>query len=140
MCQKLLLIFFLASLLGRGQDRPVNDELLKVSFEPYKIEKTKTRKLLRFKKKYAAYNPLNYAGAGLLYLYQNLVSEQIQANCSYQISCSEYTKLCIQHHGFIIGTLRGFNQLSECHPGAIYEHPQLFINGNKIINGLDKED
>lgn len=115
----------------------LNAKLLTVSFN-YEPTKNTQRKLLVFKRKKSFYNPLNYLGAGLLFVYQNIFSEQIQASCNYEISCSEYTKICIQKHGFIKGILRGFNQLSECAPNAIYEHPSVYVNNNdQIINHFE---
>lgn len=119
----------------------INEKLVNVSFKG-SIEKQPAKKqLLIFKKRASYFNPLNYLGAGLLYTYQNLVSEQIQASCTYEISCSEFTKFSIQRHGFFIGTLKGFNQLSECINAAKYEHPRVFLNNNhKIINSVEEKD
>jgi uncharacterized protein len=84
------------------------------------------------------YNPLVYAGAALLYVYQNVISDQLQANCMYEISCSEYARRSIRRYGLFSGMLRGFSQLSECFNGAVYEHPRLFVNGDrKIINPVE---
>ncbi len=114
----------------------LNQKILEKSFDDCDRSAGKKKKLLSFKKKYSRLNPLNYLGAGLLYVYQTVFSEQIQAECAYEISCSEYTKLSIQQHGFILGSLSGLNQLSECFPGAKLEHPAACVNYNnqKIIN------
>ena len=121
---RILLIFFLLNAgLAFGQNKNVSNELVKASFDKSYRTRSEKRKLLTFKKKYARFNPINYLGAGLLFVYQNVMSEQIQADCTYKISCSEFTKLSIQEYGFIKGTLNGFNQLSECHPQSLYEHP-----------------
>ena len=134
----LLLSFFTATAFS--QTSTVQDKLMQVSFESVTTPQHPKRKLLRSKKKLAQYNPVTYVSAGLLYVYQNIFSEQIQAECTYRISCSEYTKLSIQQSGFIIGVLSGFNQLSECFNGAVYEHPRSFINNNhKIINSIGNE-
>jgi putative component of membrane protein insertase Oxa1/YidC/SpoIIIJ protein YidD len=139
---KKMLLFFaiMYSSILFGQTGNINNEIVKASFETNYQTKTVKRKLLSFKKKRVKYNPLNYVGAGLLYVYQNIISEQLQTECAYVTSCSQYTKLSIQEYGFILGSLKGFNQLSECHPSAIYEHPELFIDGRKIINNLDAKD
>lgn len=99
------------------------------------------RKLLAFKNKLSRLNPLNYLSSGLLYIYQNVFSEQIQADCAFETSCSEYTKLSIKKSGLFIGTLRGFNQLSECSPNTRYEHPPVYLNQHqKIINAFENEN
>jgi putative component of membrane protein insertase Oxa1/YidC/SpoIIIJ protein YidD len=136
----ILLIFIFFASFAIGQTTAVSDKIIHVSLEDAFQNKPAKRKFLTFKKKYARYNPVTYVGAGLLYVYQNIISEQIQAECTYEISCSEYTKLSIQHSGFFIGALKGFNQLSECFDGARYEHPRLFIDSrNKIINSVANE-
>ena len=138
---KILLFFaIVSSCILFGQNGNLTNDILKATFENDDNTKAEKRKLLSFKKKRVKYNPLNYVGAGLLYVYQNIVSEQLQAECTYVTSCSQYTKLSIQEHGFILGALKGFNQLSECHPSAIYEHPRLFIDGKKVINLSDAKD
>lgn len=99
--------------------------------------KSVKRGFIRFTKKRNAFDPLFYLSGSLLFLYQTLFSEQIQAICAYEVSCSEYTKLSIQQKGFFIGLLSGFNQMSECMPGAKYEHDDLFINADdKIIRAI----
>ena len=133
-----LLMLFALTAFCQTDNNTLSNKLVSVSFEeqPMPVK----RKLLTFKKRASYFNPLNYIGAGMLYVYQNIFSEQIQASCAYQISCSEYTTLSIQKYGFFIGTLKGFNQLSECSPTAQYEHPPLYTNNEgKIINAFEKE-
>jgi putative component of membrane protein insertase Oxa1/YidC/SpoIIIJ protein YidD len=136
----LLLSFLLElSLFSQEDSKNVNEKLIQVSFD-YSQAKPAKKINFFFKKRRSYLNPLNYLGIAALYIYQNTFSEQIQANCNYEVSCSEYTKLTIQASGFFIGTLKGFNQLSECTPNARYEHPLLYINNEgKIINRLEKE-
>jgi uncharacterized protein len=82
-------------------------------------------------------NPVTYVGAGLLYFYQNVLSEQISADCTYQTSCSETTKKAIEKYGLIKGAILGIHQLGTCIPGNIHEHPSHLINEQgKIINEL----
>jgi putative component of membrane protein insertase Oxa1/YidC/SpoIIIJ protein YidD len=77
--------------------------------------------------------------AELMYLYQNIFSEQISAACMYEISCSEYTKRQIEDKGLILGSIKGFHQLMHCTHGAIEEVPP-FMKSNysaKIKNSVD---
>lgn len=116
----------------------ISNKIIAVTFDD--ATKPVKRKLLAFRNKLAYFNPFTYVGAGMLFVYQNVFSEQIQANCAYEISCSDYTKFSIQVSGFFIGTLKGFNQLSECAPTARYEHPASYINSDgKIINHFEKK-
>jgi putative component of membrane protein insertase Oxa1/YidC/SpoIIIJ protein YidD len=135
-----LLILYASDSFSQDGKNNISEKMLQVSFDKASINKPEKRKWLSFKKKSAYLNPLNYLGEGMLFVYQNIFSEQIQASCNYEVSCSEFTKLSIQTSGFFIGTLKGFNQLSECAPTAIYEHPPVFINNDgKIINHFEKE-
>jgi putative component of membrane protein insertase Oxa1/YidC/SpoIIIJ protein YidD len=89
---------------------------------------------------FARYNPVHYLAAGLLFFYQRVLSEQIQANCNYVISCSEYTKQAIYRRGFLIGILIGANQLNNCVPGITTDYPSFRLNPeSKIINSAEDE-
>ena len=138
--------FFSIQIYAQQISSTLNQNIISVAFDKNKGEVTLSkRKYLSLKNKSIAQklNPMLYIGASLLYFYQNVISEQIQANCVYEISCSEYTKKSIEKNGFIKGTLSGFHQLSNCFQGAIYEHPVYMINENgKInnsINGLNQK-
>jgi putative component of membrane protein insertase Oxa1/YidC/SpoIIIJ protein YidD len=136
--RSIVLGLFLYSAVLFSQSPPINDKIVKASFEDESGIKTGKRSFTVFHKKADYYNPINYIGATMLFVYQNVFSSQIQAECMYEISCSEFTKLSVQERGLMRGTLMGFNQLSECYGAALYEHPPLFINGRKIINSIDK--
>ncbi|MCX6181139.1 MAG: membrane protein insertion efficiency factor YidD [Bacteroidetes bacterium] len=86
-------------------------------------------------------NPMSYLSAGLLFFYQRVLSEQIQANCVYHISCSEYTKKQIEKRGLIIGILKGCNQLNNCFTGIMSEYPEYKISEDlKVINSIGDEE
>lgn len=83
-------------------------------------------------------NPVHFVAAGMLYTYQVVFSEQIQADCIYHLSCSKYTKLCIEKFGLVKGTLQGFHQFSNCFEGVIYDYPDYKVNSiQKINNTID---
>ena len=85
-------------------------------------------------------NPLTYLASGLLFVYQNLFSEQISAVCTYEISCSEMTKKSIEHHGLIKGTFIGLHQLTNCSSSILHDHENHVISDNdKIINSVSNE-
>jgi putative component of membrane protein insertase Oxa1/YidC/SpoIIIJ protein YidD len=134
--------FFPFQLDAQYINHSINKEIISTVFESNENSTAlKKKKILSLKNKSFAQklNPFLYLGATLLYVYQNTVSEQLQANCMYQISCSEYTKKSIEKNGFVKGTLSGFHQLSNCFQGAIYEHPVYMINENGKINNLIDE-
>jgi putative component of membrane protein insertase Oxa1/YidC/SpoIIIJ protein YidD len=134
-------ILLFMHLNGYSQDKaPSPNSLAQSAFSSYKYEPAAKRKILSFKNKkpIARINPLNYLAAGALFVYQRLISEQIQANCMYEISCSNYTKLCIQEHG-VSGFLAGIDQLNCCFAGVVYDYPDFMISPeNKIRNQLSK--
>ncbi len=135
---KKLIAFFLVvnSLLAVSQsnDSLFQNQLVKITFKD-KINITpKNHALLTFKTRSAYFNPLTYLSAGVLFIYQTIFSEQIQAECAYAMSCSEFTKYSIQQQGLMFGIFSGFNQLSECAPNAIYEHEANAINANLKIS------
>jgi putative component of membrane protein insertase Oxa1/YidC/SpoIIIJ protein YidD len=119
-----------------GQNRvDFNDKVIKYTFSEYSTISKSKRKLLSVKEKSQKYNPLFYFAASGMFIYQNLFSEQISANCSYEISCSEYTKRSIEKFGLIKGVFFGLHQLSSCIPGVQEQHAEYMISvNNKIIN------
>ncbi len=117
----------------------LNDKIVRSTFEVYHTPKFKKRKILTIKDRsiWFKINPLTYVAAGSLYVYQTIFSEQISANCTYQISCSEYTKKCIEKYGLIKGSLIGLHQLSNCVAGNTDEHCEYKISkSKKIINEI----
>lgn len=132
----LLFIFIFVSFFFSAQDSLLHKQLLNQTFSSFRYTTPSPRKLVRTPSNFLAkMNPLHYVSAGLLYTYQNVISEQIQADCMYEISCSQYTKYSIQKYGLVKGTLLGFHQLNNCIPSAIYDYPDFKLTReDKIIN------
>lgn len=81
-----------------------------------------------------------FSGA-MIFFYQNILSEQIQAECTFDITCSEYLKQCIARYGFIKGTLAGLNQYVDCNANNISNHAEYIINENgKVVNHIENEE
>jgi putative component of membrane protein insertase Oxa1/YidC/SpoIIIJ protein YidD len=113
----------------------LNSLMIQSVFSDYSPSVSKKRGLLNLKN--GKSNPLTYLAAGMLFFYQNIVSEQISADCSYQMSCSEYTKRCIEKFGIIKGTFIGLHQLSCCVPNIREDHCDHKVSEKgKIINGI----
>lgn len=86
-------------------------------------------------------NPLRYTASGLLFVYQNVFSEQISSNCVYHISCSEMTKKSIESQGLVKGTFIGLHQLTNCSTSIYHDHEAFEVDENqKIINALPEND
>lgn len=140
----LLVLLLLSATLAAAQENgsqtlPV--AISKTIFPVYQsAQKAPKRKLLDLQsaKLSTKLNPLTYLAAGLMFTYQNVISEHISANCSYEISCSEMTKKSIEYHGLIKGTLIGLHQLTNCSPGARYDHCEHAVSSeNKILNRIE---
>jgi uncharacterized protein len=99
---------------------------------PYK------RKFLKpSKNRIAKYNPLNYLAAGTMYVYQNIISIQLQANCSFHPSCSEFGKHAVDQKGLIMGILLTSDRLLRCNQFADKKAPASFIDSDeKIIDNI----
>jgi putative component of membrane protein insertase Oxa1/YidC/SpoIIIJ protein YidD len=140
----ILLVLFACSSLAYSQQEaePIKTNILRQAFAPYIYTSAPKRKLLTLKgKSFAArINPVNYFAAGMLFFYQRIVSEQIQANCNYVLSCSEFTKLSIQKKGFVSGFLTGMDQLMNCSSAIRLDYPDYKITlEQKVINTEEDE-
>lgn len=145
---RVFVVFFLFIMLCRNcsaqnADSLLNENILHNAFSSAQPEHSSHRKMLSLKNRsiIAKLNPVLYIGGGLMYFYQNVISEQLQADCTYKISCSEFTKKEIEKKGFLKGTLEGINQFYNCFPGTVYERSEYLItNEGKINNQLDAEN
>jgi putative component of membrane protein insertase Oxa1/YidC/SpoIIIJ protein YidD len=99
--------------------------------------KPKVRKFMKPQRLSQKLNPLFYVGGTLMFVYQNVFSEQMQSDCTYKISCSEYTRQCIQKFGILKGTLVGLHQLHTCVPGAYLDYDKFFLTDEfKVDNSV----
>ncbi|MBP6460171.1 MAG: membrane protein insertion efficiency factor YidD [Crocinitomicaceae bacterium] len=115
----------------------INDQITSQLFNEYHYTPPQPRAKINFRNttKLAKINFFKYLSSGLLYFYQNGISEQIQAECLYEISCSQFTKKMIEKEGLILGTFLGFHQLNNCQGNAILDYPTFKISdSDKIIN------
>ncbi|MFH1401673.1 MAG: membrane protein insertion efficiency factor YidD [Parcubacteria group bacterium] len=49
-------------------------------------------------------------------LYQDIVSPNLQKNCRFWPSCSQYFYLAIEKYGTAKGLLKGIKRLARCYP------------------------
>jgi putative component of membrane protein insertase Oxa1/YidC/SpoIIIJ protein YidD len=132
---KINFILFLLSLLGQNmfaqEQQNVKSYILKQYFQqPLNGEQPK-RAFIQTQTKGKVIKSIS---GGLIYFYQNIVSEQIQADCSYEITCSEYIKLCIEYYGFLKGTMAGLNQYMKCSGNNHKNHLPYMVNEDDNIN------
>ncbi|MBN2261569.1 MAG: membrane protein insertion efficiency factor YidD [Prolixibacteraceae bacterium] len=64
--------------------------------------------------RFKTHNPLSLLYGGLLFIYQNTVSQHFSADCLYSPSCSEFSKLAVKEYGFVKGGLLSFDRLNRC--------------------------
>ncbi|MFN5460721.1 MAG: membrane protein insertion efficiency factor YidD [Bacteroidota bacterium] len=135
--RKFFLFIFLSFSLFAFTQSKVTKMLLSNSFNQTKQPEQAKKSFLNTNKR--KYNPINYIGGAFIFFYQNVFSEQIQANCAYEISCSNYTKKCMETKGPIKGFLLGIHQLSCCFGGIEDDYEIISITAEGKVNNLSTE-
>jgi putative component of membrane protein insertase Oxa1/YidC/SpoIIIJ protein YidD len=137
----LVIILTLETLFVCSQQIDLKDRMVQSFLDSSKSDVIKSKRRLMFKKPDVneRVGPVKSTFAGLMFLYQNVFSEQISASCIYEISCSEYTKREIEKYGLFIGSIKGFHQLMHCTHGAIEEVPPYMKSSysEKIKNSVE---
>jgi putative membrane protein insertion efficiency factor len=59
-------------------------------------------------------NPVHIVFGISLYVYQNVISRHISANCLYTPSCSEFSKDAIRDYGVLKGAILSVDRLNRC--------------------------
>jgi putative component of membrane protein insertase Oxa1/YidC/SpoIIIJ protein YidD len=59
-------------------------------------------------------NPVNILIGGTLYVYQNVLSKHISADCLFTPSCSEFSKQAIRECGLLRGVLLSIDRVNRC--------------------------
>lgn len=124
------------------QKNALQPAILEHVFNDYAYQQPPPRRFVSLKNKSLSVklNPLTYIFGSLIFIYQRGFSEQIQANCTYEVSCSNYAKRCMERYGMIKGLLMGVDQLSCCFSGVTDEHERCYINSEGKVINLPAED
>jgi putative membrane protein insertion efficiency factor len=70
------------------------------------------------------YNPVSLTLGGMLYFYQNVISQQLSSNCLYQPTCSDFSKQAIAEYGIFKGIFLSTDRLTRCNKiSGIDIHP-----------------
>jgi putative membrane protein insertion efficiency factor len=83
-------------------------------------------------------------GADLLWVYQRALSGSTGATCPYYPTCSRFSRIAVQRHGLLWGSLLTADRLSRCHAHADERHewPRLERDGRRLLvdfpSGLDR--
>jgi uncharacterized protein len=111
----LLFLFFLVSnFVYKAQN---SDLSILTNFSPdEKIYPERKVAFIKAKKNslIAKVNPFRLFFGSLLYVYQKGISPQISRQCGFEVSCSEFSKTCIQQHGLFKGIALSADRMSRC--------------------------
>lgn len=78
-------------------------------------------------------NVISFPLRGLMYAYQNVVSGQLYGHCMYKTTCSNFSKQCIYHYGFVKGVFLSADRLSRCTNLCFYDYPNYKIHDHQYI-------
>jgi uncharacterized protein len=59
-------------------------------------------------------NPIGLLAGGSLYIYQNVLSKHISADCLFTPSCSEFSRQAIKEYGLLKGIILTADRLNRC--------------------------
>jgi uncharacterized protein len=60
------------------------------------------------------FNPIGMLLGGSLYIYQNVFSKHLSADCLFIPSCSEFSKQAIKEYGLLKGILLSIDRVNRC--------------------------
>lgn len=83
-------------------------------------------------------NPLYYTAKATMFVYQNIISQQLSKDCPYEVTCSNFCKKAIEKKGLFAGILLGSDRLMRCNPFSFIgaEKTIDYNKNNKIIDPL----
>lgn len=73
-------------------------------------------------------NPVSLLYGGALFVYQNFISQHFSADCLYDPSCSEFSKLAVREYGLLKGGLLTIDRLGRCNRIAATDLNMSSIN------------
>lgn len=82
-------------------------------------------------------NPLIFPVKMLFSFYRNAVSEQLSADCAFDLSCSRFSAKALSEHGLLKGAILTVDRLTRCHPFVAHETLPVFFN-NKTGKVIDE--
>jgi putative membrane protein insertion efficiency factor len=110
----IILLFIFLSIIGNAQIEKTDLLLIKQKDE-LPISKLYIRPYSNLNKsKWQTYNPVNLTFSALMFFYQNIISSQVNANCIFTPSCSEFAKAGIKKYGLIKGMFLAADRVQKC--------------------------
>lgn len=140
----ILLVFFGFCASGNfvsAQTPSIEDSLiLAVDFTDHTFDPRKPSFLFPGKSFIVRYNPVSLTFGGLLYVYQKAISPQLQSRCPYEISCSAFSKVCIEEFGFFKGMALTADRLGRCTQFTLVDIMPSQVNQNtgSVIDNPEK--
>ncbi len=115
-------------------EETISSQRICAQYDGHKHSDTKTIKLKISKK----INPAYFLLSGTMFLYQNIISQQISAVCLYEITCSNYSKRMLEDYGLLKAIFLSADRLTRCTQRVREEIPEYKYNKGKVID--DPED
>jgi putative component of membrane protein insertase Oxa1/YidC/SpoIIIJ protein YidD len=75
-------------------------------------------------------NPFYWLLRGAMFSYQNAISPQISANCTFSLTCSNYSKQAFKEAGIFLGVLMSADRLTRCSHSTREETPAFYLDDN----------
>ena len=141
---KVIVTCFICVLVSSSYAQEPTSDLSFISkkdFHNHKFDKRKVTYLFAENKNpVVKYNPVSLVLGSLMFFYQKVLSPQISANCPYEISCSNFSKLSIKKFGFIKGVALSADRLMRCNRFVTMDIGEQNIEqkSGKIKDDLDK--
>ena len=108
-------------------EKQLNREMSRVVYQPKPFINLKSKPAI------IKYNPVMYLFGGLLYGYQNVISPQISAGCTFRPTCSQFAIDALKTTNMIIGLGLIADRLSRCTSCGIRDAAEPERRGNQYI-------
>lgn len=88
---------------------------------------------------WSRYNPFRLTLGGMMYVYQNIISPQLPAECLYNESCSDFSKNLIDTYGILPGVIYTSDRLMRCNRISAQDVHPLHIDEStrRIAESVD---
>lgn len=86
------------------------------------------------------YNPISLLLGSSLYVYQNVFSKHISADCLFTPGCSEFSKQAIKECGLLKGTLLSIDRVNRCNRIAATDlrHSEVDLKTNRYPDPVSR--
>ncbi len=78
-------------------------------------------------------NPLKITYRFSIHFYHKAISEQLAANCAFELTCSRFSKAMVNKFGFVKGYFLTFDRLGRCNAISPLETYPIRLNAQRKI-------